>query len=87
MTTIKPLGKRVLIEPLKPAEKTSSGLIIPDSAQSVPQEAMVISVGSEVTDVKIGDRVIYSNYAGTKLEYDGHSYIVTECMDLVCVVE
>jgi chaperonin GroES len=87
MTTIKPLGKRVLIEPLKPVEKTSSGLIIPDTAQTVPQEAMVISVGNEVTDVKIGDRVIYSHYAGTKLEYDGHSYIVVESMDLVCVVE
>jgi chaperonin GroES len=87
MTTIKPLGKRVLIEPLKPVEKTSSGLIIPETAQTIPQEAMVVSVGNEVTDVKIGDRVIYSNYAGTKLEYDGHSYIVVESMDLVCVVE
>ena len=87
MTTIKPLARRVLIEPLKPVEKTSSGLFIPDSAQSVPQEANVISIGPDVKELAIGDRVIYSNYAGTKLDYDGHSYIVVEEIDVICVVQ
>ncbi len=87
MTTITPLGRRVLIEPLKPVEKTSSGLFIPDSAQQAPQEANVISIGSEVKDIAIGDRVIYSHYAGTKLDYDGHSYIVVEEIDVICTVK
>jgi chaperonin GroES len=87
MTTIKPLADRVLIEPLKAEEVTSSGLVIPASAQSTPQEAMVIAVGPEVTDVTIGDRVVYSLYGGTKLDYDGKSYIVIDIKDLVCVVE
>ena len=87
MTTIKPLARSVLIEPLKAAEKTSSGLFIPDTAQSVPQEANVIAIGSEVKDLAVGDRVMYSHYAGTKLDYDGHSYIVVEEIDVVCVVK
>lgn len=86
MTTIKPLADRVLIEPLKAEEVTASGLMIPVSAQNTPQEALVIAVGSEVTDVAIGDRVVYSLYGGTKLEYDGRSYIVIDVKDLVCVV-
>ncbi len=87
MTTIKPLARRVVIEPLKAVEKTSSGLFIPETAQSVPQEATVISIGSEVKDLAVGDRVIYSHYAGTKLDYDGHSYIVVEEIDVICVVK
>lgn len=87
MTTIKPLARRVLIEPLKPVEKTSSGLFIPDAAQQTPQEANVISIGPDVKELAIGDRVIYSNYAGTKLDYDGHSYIVVEEIDVICVVK
>jgi chaperonin GroES len=87
MTTIKPLADRVLIEPLKAEETTASGLVIPASAQNTPQEAMVIAVGPEVTDVAIGDRVVYSLYGGTKLDYDGKSYIVIDFTDLVCVVE
>ena len=87
MTTIKPLINRVVVEPLKAAEKTSSGLFIPDDAQTVPQEAMVISVGPDVVDLKVGDRVIYSLYGGTKLDYDGKSYIVLDDKDIICVVE
>ena len=87
MTTIRPLINRVVVEPLKAAEKTTSGLYIPDAAQTVPQEAMVIAVGPDVSDLKVGDRVIYSQYGGTKLDYDGKSYIVLDDKDIICVVE
>jgi len=96
MTIIRPLFDRVLIEQVKAQEKTSGGLIIPDSAQNPPQEAIVISVGEgkrnakgELTPigVEVGDRVIFSQYSGTKVEYDGKSYILMNVADLFAVVE
>lgn len=96
MTIIKPLFDRVLIQPLKTEETTSFGLIIPETAQSTPQEAMVIAVGEgralpdgtiPAMGVKPGDRVIYSQYSGTKIEYDGKSYILMSIQDLFAVVE
>jgi len=87
MTLIKPLGKRVVIEPIKPKEVTVSGLVIPQSAQSETNEAIVIDVSNSVEDVKVGDRVIYSAYGGTKVEYDGRSFMVMEFADLICIVE
>lgn len=95
MATIKPLFDRVLIEPLKAEEKTQSGLIIPDSAQNPPQEAIVIAVGDGKPNAKgdltpmgveVGDRVIYSQYTGTKVEYDGKTYILMNVADLFAVV-
>lgn len=87
MTTIKPLGDRVVIEPMKPEEKTASGLVIPTTAQTTPQEALVIAIGKDVTDLKVGDRVIYSMYGGTKLDYDNKSFLVMDEKDIICVVE
>jgi chaperonin GroES len=87
MTLIKPLGTRVVIEPVKPKETTVSGLVIPQSAQADTNEAIVIDVSKSVEDVKVGDRVIYSMYGGTKVEYDGRSFMVIEIADLICIVE
>jgi chaperonin GroES len=95
MTKIKPLFDRVLIEPLKAEEKTQFGLIIPDSAQNPPQEAIVVAVGEGKRNpkgdlnpmgVEVGDRVIYSQYTGTKVEYDGKTYILMNVADLFAVV-
>ena len=96
MTIIRPLFDRVLIEQIKAQETTSSGLIIPDSAQTPPQEAIVIAVGEGKRNsngelnpigVAVGDRVIFSQYSGTKVEYDGKSYILMNVADLFAVVE
>jgi chaperonin GroES len=93
---IRPIGSRVLIEPVEAEQKTASGLIIPDTAQQTPQEAIVVALGSgrlgangEVIpfDVKVGDKVIYSMYTGTKVSYGSKSYIVMEVVDLIAVVE
>ena len=93
---IRPIGSRVLIEPVEAEQVTASGLIIPDTAQQAPQEAVVVAVGSgritpngEVIpfDVKPGDKVIYSLYGGTKVSYGSKSYIVVEAVDLIAVVE
>jgi chaperonin GroES len=96
MTMIKPIGSKVLIEPVAAESTTASGLIIPDSAQQAPQEAMVVALGTGKIDskgdvvpfdVKVGDRVIYSLYGGTKVSYDGKTYLIMETMDLIAVVE
>ncbi len=89
MTALKPIGKRVLIEPLQAEETTASGLVIPDSARATPQEAIVIAIGTEVKadDVKVGDKVIYSLYGGTKVSYGGKSYLIMDTVDLIAVVE
>jgi chaperonin GroES len=96
MTIIRPLFDRVLIEQVKAQETTSGGLIIPDSAQNPPQEAVVIAVGEGKRNsngelnpmgVSVGDRVIFSQYSGTKVEYDGKSYILMNVADLFAVVE
>lgn len=96
MTIIKPLGNKVLIEPIAAEATTASGLIIPETAQQTPQEAIVVGLGTGGInskgepipfDVKVGDKVIYSLYGGTKVAYDGKAYIIMETMDLIAVVE
>lgn len=93
---IKPIGSKILIEPVEAESMTASGLVIPDSAKQTPQEAIVVAVGTgrrnaageEIPfDVKVGDKVIYSLYGGTKVSYGSKSYIVVEAADLIAVVE
>ena len=89
MTTLRPVGKRVVIEPIATETTTASGLVIPDSARQAPQEAIVIAVSSEIEhdDVKVGDKVIYSLYGGTSVSVGSRTYLVMELMDLIAVVE
>ena len=92
---IKPLGDRVVIELVKQEGKTASGIVLPDSAQEVPQEATVIAVGSgSIVDgkkvpleVEEGNQIIYSKYAGTEVEYDGNEYLIIREDDILAVIE
>ncbi|MHB1628955.1 MAG: co-chaperone GroES [Bacilli bacterium] len=92
---IKPLGDRVVLRALEREEKTSSGIVLPDTAKEKPQEAEVVSVGPGryedgklvAVDVKAGDRVIFSKYAGTEVKYDGVEYLVVRESDILAVVE
>ncbi len=92
---IKPLGDRVVLRALEREEKTSSGIVLPDTAKEKPQEAEVVSVGPGryedgklvAVDVKVGDRVIFSKYAGTEVKYDGVEYLVVRESDILAVVE
>lgn len=92
---IKPLGDRVIIELVEQDEKTASGIVLPDSAQEKPQEGKVIAVGSgRVNDkgqkvaleVSEGDRIIYSKFAGTEVEYQGTEYLIIREDDVLAVV-
>ena len=90
-----PLGDRVVLKQVEAEETTKSGLILTTSAQEKPQEAEVIAVvpggmvdGKEVTmQVKPGDKVIYSKYAGNEVKLEGEEYIIVRQNDILAVVE
>ena len=90
-----PLGDRVVLKQLVAEETTKSGIILTGSAQEKPQEAEVVAVGpggnvdgKEVTmQVKEGDKVIYSKYAGNEVKLDGNEYIIVKQNDILAVVE
>lgn len=90
-----PLGDRVVLKQVSPEEKTKSGIILTSQAQEKPQQAEVVAVGpggmvdgKEVTmQVKVGDMVIYSKYAGNEVKLDGEEYIIVKQNDILAVVE
>lgn len=90
-----PLTDRVVLKQCEPEETTKSGIILTGSAQEKPQEAEVIAVGPGgmvdgkdiVMQVKEGQKVIYSKYAGTEIKLDGQEYIVVRQNDILAVVE
>ena len=90
-----PLSDRVVLRQLEAEEKTKSGIILAGSAQEKPQEAEVVAVGpggmvdgKEVTmQVKEGQKVINSKYAGTEEKLDGEEYIIVKQNDILAVVE
>lgn len=92
---IKPLGDRVVIKKIEAEETTKSGIVLPGTAKEKPQMAEVVAVGpggvvegKEVTMyVKVGDKVIFSKYAGTEIKFDGQEYTVLKQDDLLAVVE
>ena len=93
--TVKPLGDRVVIKNCEAEETTKSGIILTSAAKEKPQMAMVIAVGpggnvdgKEITmNVKAGQKVIYSKYAGTEVKVDGEELIIVRQSDILAVVE
>jgi chaperonin GroES len=92
---IKPLGDRVVIKMIESEETTKSGIVLPGTAKEKPQMAEVLAVGpgglvdgKEVKmEVKVGDKVIYSKYAGTEVKVDNEEYIIVRQSDILAVVE
>ncbi len=90
-----PLGDRVVLKQCEAEETTKSGIILTSASQEKPQEAVVIAVGpggvvdgKEVTmQVKEGDKVIYSEYAGNEVKLDGEEYIIVRQNDILAIVE
>ncbi|AET66363.1 Co-chaperonin GroES [Desulfosporosinus orientis DSM 765] len=91
---IKPLADRVIIKALPMEEKTKSGIFMPDTAKEKPQEGEVVAVGPGkvekgeriALEVKVGDRVIYSKYAGTEVKFDGEEYLILKEMDILAIL-
>ena len=93
---IKPLGDRVLIKALEREEKTKSGIVLPDTAKEKPQEGRVLAVGSGKTldngtkvalEVQVGQKVIFSKYAGTEVKLDGEELMILNERDILAIVE
>ena len=93
--TMKPLGDRVVIKNLEAEETTRGGIILTNSAKEKPVMAEIVAVGpggnvdgKEVTmQVSVGQKVIYSKYAGTEIKLDGVEYIIVRQSDILAVVE
>ncbi len=83
---IKPIGERVLIEQIEAETKTASGLIIPDSAQEKPLQAMVVAIGDDVKAVKKGDTVLYAKFTGTEINLDDKNYLMLEVSDILAII-
>ena len=88
-----PLGDKVVLKQLEAEETTKSGIVLPGQAKEKPQQAEVVAVGpggmiDEVTmQVKAGDKVIYSKYAGTDVKLGDDEYVVVKQNDIVAIVE
>ena len=92
---VKPIGDRVLVEPLDEKETIKGGIIIPDTAKEKPQEGKIVAVGTGKTDdngkkiefvVKVGDKVLFSKYGGTEIKIDGVEYKILNQDDILAVV-
>ncbi len=84
---LKPLGNRVLLKPIEVEQKTKSGIYIPESAKEKPKQAEVLAVGDgKLVNVKVGDKVIYSDFGGSDIELDGVKHIVMDIKDILAIV-
>jgi chaperonin GroES len=92
---VKPLEDRVVVKPSEPEEKSSGGIILPDTAKEKPQEGTVVAVGPGKMsdagkriqmDVKVGDKVLYGKYAGTEVEIDGKEHLIMRESDILAII-
>ncbi len=93
--TLKPLGNRVVIEPLEQEEITPGGIVLPETAKEKPQKGSVLSIGPGERDdkgkyipmdVKEGDTVLFAKYAGTEIKVDGKKLLILRESDLLAIV-
>ena len=92
---LKPLNDRVVLKQLAAEETTKSGIVLPGQAKEKPQEAEVVAVGpggvvdgkEVVMQVSVGDKVLYSKYAGTDVKVSGEEYIIVRQNDILAIVE
>lgn len=92
---LKPLGDRVVIRVLEQEEKTASGIFLPDTAKEKPSQGEVIAVGPSklqddgkrvALDVKVGDKIIFSKYAGTEVKFEGVQYLIVSERDILAII-
>ncbi len=92
---LKPLGDRVVVDPLEKEERTASGIILPETAKEKPQEGTIIAVGPGrrdddgklvPMDVKLGDSVLYAKYAGTEIKLEDKKVLILKESDILAIV-
>ncbi len=93
---LKPLGGRVIVEPIEQEEMTAGGIILPETAKEKPQEGKILAAGPGERDedgeriameVKVGDKVLYAKYSGTEVKMDGKKLLILRESDILAVVE
>ncbi|GAB6179615.1 co-chaperone GroES [Desulfotomaculum defluvii] len=93
---IKPLGDRVVVKALPQEEKTKSGIVLPDTAKEKPQQGEIVAVGPgrllengqrAALDLKAGDKVFFSKYAGNEIKLEEEEYLILREMDILAVIE
>ena len=97
MVNLKPLGDRLVVEPIEGEETTSGGILLPETAKEKPQEGKVVAAGPGRVDeqgnriqmeVKVGDRVLYAKYAGTEIKLEGdRKVLILKESDVLALVE
>jgi len=96
MPKLRPLGDKILIKRVEAESKTKSGIVLPDSAKEKPKRGKIISLGDGKRlesgerapwNVKKGDEVIFTSYAGTEIKIDGEELMIMSEDDILCVVE
>jgi chaperonin GroES len=92
---LKPLADRVIVKKLEAEEKTSGGIVLPDTAKEKPQQGEVLAIGPGKIDdkgnrqpmeVKVGDKVLFAKYSGTEVKIDGIEYLILSERDILAVV-
>lgn len=83
---LQPLADRLVAKPLEAQEKTTSGFYVPDSAKEKPQMAEVVAVGKEVKEIKVGDKVVYSQYKPDTVKVDTQELMIMKEEDVLAVV-
>jgi chaperonin GroES len=93
---LKPLGSRVVVEPLEQEEVTAGGIVLPETAKEKPQKGLVLSVGPGdrddagkriAMDVAVGDTVLFAKYAGTEIKMDSKKILILRESDLLAIVD
>ena len=93
---LKPLGGRVIVEPIEQEEMTAGGIILPETAKEKPQEGKILAAGPGdrdedgeriPMDVQIGDKVLYAKYSGTEVKMDGKKLLILRESDILAIVE
>ena len=88
---MKPINDRVVVKPFPAEEKTTGGIIIPDTAQEKPQKGEIVAVGPGKEDnamtVKVGDTVLYGKYGGQELSYEGVDYLIMREDDILVILD
>ena len=93
---LKPLGGRVIVEPIEQEEMTAGGIILPETAKEKPQEGKIIAAGPGdrnedgermELEVKVGDKVLYAKYSGTEVKMDGKKLLILRESDILAIVE
>ena len=93
---LKPLGGRVIVEPIEQEEMTAGGIILPETAKEKPQEGKILASGPGERDeagnrvameVKVGDKVLYAKYSGTEVKMDGKKLLILRESDILAIVE